>query len=179
MNTKINYQYRDADNYKVYNTHVIAGGMTIEQESRIIDSLDDCLYFIPEQVNLPAEKFGTETEADHPWFEWLGYEPTDAAADLSMTADDLVALFEKARNGWTEARKAPDDGRTPYLVTIQEISSRSVVIWAEDRFSAEETAHDLCNNGTIELDGNDFDERNCTCDGVATAGDLETFKDYQ
>lgn len=64
MNTRINYQYRDADNYKVYNTHVIAGGMTIEQESRIIDSLDDCLYFIPEQVNLPAEKFGTETEAD-------------------------------------------------------------------------------------------------------------------
>lgn len=179
MNTLISYLYRDADNYKVCSTHIIRGEITEEQESRIIDSLDDDLYFIPEQVNLPAEKFGTETEADHPWFEWLGCEPTDAAADLSMTADELVARFEKASNDWTEVRKAPDDGRRPYCVTIQETLSRDVIIWAKDRFSAEETAHDLCNNGTIELGGNDFDERNCTCEGVATAGDLKTFKDYQ
>ena len=34
MNTKINYLYRDADNYKVRNECVIHGEMTEEQETQ-------------------------------------------------------------------------------------------------------------------------------------------------
>ena len=179
VNTLVSYLYRDADNYKSSNECVIRGEMTEEQEKRIVDSLDDGLYFVPACVGMPENKFGCETEADHPWFEWCGIEPTSRNPTLNIDAEELAARFEKASNGWAEVRKTPADGKVPYLVTIQEISSRSVVIWAEDRFSAEENAHDLCNNGTIELDGNDFDERNCTCESVATAGDLKTFKDYQ
>lgn len=179
MNTRINYQYRDADNYKVRNECVIRGEMTEEQEERIVACLDEGQYFIPPCVGMPEEKFDAETEADHPWFEWQGIELTEQKPTLDVDAEELVARFEKADNGWTEVRKAPDDGRQPYRVTIQETLSRDVIIWAKDRFDAEEAAQDLCNSGEIDLDGNDFIDRQCTCDGVATKRDLKWFNEYR
>lgn len=74
---------------------------------------------------------------------------------------------------------APNDGRIPYCVTIRETLSRTVIIWAHDRSEAEENAYELCNSGEIDLDGNDFVDRKCTCDGVATKGDLKEFKEYR
>ena len=40
MNTKIEYLYRDADNYKVWNTCVVCGEITEQQKETIINSLD-------------------------------------------------------------------------------------------------------------------------------------------
>lgn len=179
MNTKINYLYRDADNYKVHNECVIRGEMTDEQEMRIIGSLDDELYFVPNCVGMPEEKFGSETEADHPWFEWCGTEPTERKPTLDIDAEELTVRFEKAGNGWQEVRVEPNDGRIPYCVTIQETLSRTVIIWAHDRSEAEENACELCNSGEIDLDGNDFIDRQCTCDGVATKGDMKEFNEYR
>ena len=70
MNTRIHYLYRDADNYKVQNECVILGEMTEEQEQRIIACLDEKEYFVPSRVGMPERKFDTETDSDHPWFEW-------------------------------------------------------------------------------------------------------------
>lgn len=180
MNTKINYLYRDADNYKVPNECIIRGGMTEKQEKRIVDSLDDGQWFIPAQVGMAEKKFDTETEADHSWFEWGGIEPTAQAPTLDIDAEELAARFEKASNGWwpLPGKTVPNDGRVPYCVTIQETLSRTVVIWAHDRSEAEENAHELCSSGEIDLDAGDFAERQCTCDGVATEGDLKAFKEY-
>lgn len=179
MNTKINYLYRDADNYKVRNECIIRGEMTEEQEKRIIGSLDEETYFVPACVGMPEEKFGSETEADHPWFEWCGTEPTERKPTLDIDAEELTVRFEKAGNGWQEARTAPNDGRLPYCVTIQETFSRTVIVWAHERIGAETIAQELCNSGEIDLDGNDFIDRKCTCDGVATKGDLKEFKEYR
>ena len=41
-----------------------------EQEQRIIACLDEKEYFVPSRVGMPERKFDTETDSDHPWFEW-------------------------------------------------------------------------------------------------------------
>lgn len=178
VNTKISYLYRDADNYKMRHEVVIAGSMSEEQEKAIEDSLDEGVYFIPSQVGLPDDRFGSVTAADHPWFEWVGVEPTADRPTLHVTAEELTAKFVDAENGWTESTDAPADGLRPYSVTVRETLSRSVIIWADSREGAEEKAADLSNDGTISLTDQDFIDREIECNGVAGAYDLSTFKQY-
>lgn len=178
VNTKISYLYRDADNYKMRHEVVIAGSMSEEQEKAIEDSLDEGVYFIPSQVGLPDDRFGSVTEADHPWFEWVGVEPTADRPTLHVTAEELTAKFVDAANGWTESTDAPADGLRPYSVTVRETLSRSVIIWADSHEGAEEKAADLSNDGTISLTDQDFIDREIECNGVAGAYDLSTFKQY-
>ena len=64
-------------------------------------------------------------------------------------------------------RTAPESGKLPYCVTVQETLSRTVIVWAAERIDAEVTAQELCNAGDIELGSKDFVDRECTCDGVA------------
>lgn len=178
VNTVVKYLYRDADNYKKRHNVVITGEMTEEQETAIEQCLDDGGYFIPSMVGLPDERFGAETMADHPWFEWIGVEATAGKPTLHITAEELVARFQKASNGWQESADASADGLRPFSVTVRETLSRTVVIWAEDRYDAEEKAHDLCNASTICLEDKDFIDRECECNGVAQAYDMSTFEQY-
>lgn len=46
MNTKINYLYRDADNYKVHNECVVQGTISAEQVAVVLECLDEGEYFI-------------------------------------------------------------------------------------------------------------------------------------
>lgn len=178
MNTRIDYLYRDADNYKKHCAVIIEGEMTEEQEQAIEECLDEGGYFIPSQVGLPDERFGSKTEANHPWFEWEGCEASTAAPTLHITAAELVARFQQAANGWQESVDASADGLRPFSVTVRETLSRTVVIWAEDRCDAEEKAHNLCNESVICLDDEDFIDRECECNGVAQAYDMSTFEQY-
>lgn len=179
MNTKINYQYWDGANYKVSNVCIIRGEMTEEQKERIVACLEEEEYFIPSLVGMPERKFDTETEDDHPWFEWCGIEQTDTKPTLDITAEELAARFEEAVYGWQKMQERPDDGLAPYCVTIQETLQRTVIVWAADRLDAEETAQNLCNDGVINLDDNDFTDRQCTCDGVATLENLGSMAEYR
>lgn len=178
MNTRISYLYRDADNYKEYNECIIRGTMTEDQKARIIACLEEEVYFIPSRVGMPEVKFENETEADHPWFEWMDTELTDLKATLDITVDDLVARFEKMKNGWETVRKAPTDETFPYCVTISETLSRSVIVWARGRGAAEVLAQELCNAGNIRLDDIDFVWRQCTCDGIADPNELGALEEY-
>ena len=178
MNTRIHYLYRDADNYKVQNECVILGEMTEEQEQRIIACLDEEEYFVPSRVGMPERKFDTETDSDHPWFEWERIEETGQKPTLEITAEELVKRFEEASKGWESVRTAPESGKLPYCVTVQETLSRTVIVWAAERIDAEVTAQELCNAGDIELGSKDFVDRECTCDGVAEVGDFDTFEEY-
>jgi len=178
MNTRIHYLYRDADNYKVQNECVILGEMTGEQEQRIIACLDEEEYFVPSRVGMPERKFDTETDSDHPWFEWERIEETGQKPTLEITAEELVKRFEEASKGWESVRTAPESGKLPYCVTVQETLSRTVIVWAAERIDAEVTAQELCNAGDIELGSKDFVDRECTCDGVAEVGDFDTFEEY-
>jgi len=104
-NTAISYLYRDASNYKVHN-HVVVEGILDEQDRKLIlDSLDEGLYFIPEQVGLPADKY-SGTEDDHPWFELeeSGFEITTDEPTIDLTAGKLCLNFRRERDRWKPER---------------------------------------------------------------------------
>lgn len=107
MNTRINYLYRDASNYKVLNSAVIRGELSEEDQRTILSCLEDGEYFIPSQVGLDEERFGSWTEDDHCWFELEpGFaEPTNATPS-NLTCEQLVANFLTAKDNW-------DDGSNP------------------------------------------------------------------
>lgn len=103
MNTKIEYLYRDADNYKVWNQCVINGELSADQQKTILSCLSDGEYFIPSQVGLPEEKFDTyDEQSDHPWFE-LGeysFQETHAQPTVDISANQLVRAFTRAKGRW-------------------------------------------------------------------------------
>lgn len=110
MNTKINYLYRDASNYKVINEVIINGTLTAQQINEIIGCLDMENYFIPSQVGLPENKFPDQTEDDHCWFELerSGFKQTADPATVDMTAEELLCAFRRAKDNWDETDDTDD-----------------------------------------------------------------------
>lgn len=110
MNTKINYLYRDANNFHFYNECIIYGPITEEQKAAILNSLHEGQYFVPGVVDMPEERFGSISEDDDVWFE-LGeysFEETCQAPTLHITADELVVRFQDAAKygKWDAAAEA-------------------------------------------------------------------------
>lgn len=66
----------------------------------------------------------------------------------------------------------------PYIVTVVEKYSRSVVVWAEDQYEAENAAYNLCNDGNIDISYDDFDCRDCLGNGVCTEAQLDFYEQY-
>lgn len=103
MNTRINYLYRDADNYKMPNSCVVSGKISQDQIDTIIDTLDEGEYFIPHLVGLPEEKFDTyDPQSDHPFFELDAdsFETTMARATIELTVESLVNAFIRQKGKW-------------------------------------------------------------------------------
>ena len=94
QNTLITYLYRDACNYKVHNEAVVKGLITQEQEQRILNSLQEGEYFIPHLVGLPEKRFATETEDDHPFFEYQSVSHTNKPISCDRDVEELVKAFE-------------------------------------------------------------------------------------
>lgn len=104
-NTRVNYLYRDAGNYKMFNEAVVSGAITEEQIVAILETLDEGEYFLPAQVGLPEERPDKwAPRYDHPWFELEadGFEPTDDPADVNLTVDELVSAFERMAGKWED-----------------------------------------------------------------------------
>lgn len=112
MNTKMYYLYRDASNYKKSNEVVLEGEFTEEDVDRIMATLQDGMYFIPENVGLDCERFVDWTEDDHPYcelyrddFELTDEKPTeilDGTQWRHLTVPELAIRFEAAADeGWT------------------------------------------------------------------------------
>lgn len=121
MNTKINYMYRDASNYKQHQNVIVKGELTDDQIQKIYASCDEypdkdkpfdpeCeepIYFIPQQVGLPEIRFEKTTSDDHCWFEMQTIELTDEAPTIDMSADEIFRNFEDVRL-WDDIAYAPD-----------------------------------------------------------------------
>ena len=90
MNTRINYLYRDADNYKMPNSCVVIGEISEAQIAEVISCLD-CGEF---------DRF--DEEVDHCWFELSadGFEATENVSNVDMTVVQLLELFRSAKNNW-------------------------------------------------------------------------------
>lgn len=103
VNTKINYLYRDANNYKVHNECVIKGTFSEKQKERIFDSLESGEFFIPGAVGLPAKRFSIfRDEVDHPWFELTedDFEETIETATVNITTNELTKSFTDKKGNW-------------------------------------------------------------------------------
>ena len=106
VNTKINYLYRDSNNYKVPNTCIIAGEISHDQILQIMECLDMGEFFIPRQVGLPEHRFASwDPDADHCWFELekSGFEYTDSVPELNMNVQQLVEQFQAAKGNWDDS----------------------------------------------------------------------------
>lgn len=113
MNTKISYQYRDADNYKQHEEVILHGQLTEAEKERILAKRDEGEYFIPSQVGLPdlqermINPFNPET--DHVWHELEAVEDTDKAPTIEMQAYALLNRFDDLE-GWNDTDKAEELG---------------------------------------------------------------------
>lgn len=63
-------------------------------------SLQDGEFFIPHLVGLPEERFGTETEDDHPYFELKSISPTNTPVSCYLDIEEIVKAFEKCAKNW-------------------------------------------------------------------------------
>jgi hypothetical protein len=102
MNTRICYMYRDGSNYKFPGDFCVAG---ILRELDLKPYLDEGLYFIPQDVGMPALQpvgvFTYSEDDDHPWHEITNILPTRSDVPCAMTAGELLKLFEIAsQRGW-------------------------------------------------------------------------------
>ena len=108
LNTKIEYLYRDADNYKVFNECVIEGLLSEEQKKQILGCRIDGEWFIPHMVGLPGNQFGSwDPESDHPLFELYehSFEATRLSPTVDVKATDLVTAFDLCnKSNWNESR---------------------------------------------------------------------------
>lgn len=105
MNTKITYMYRDADNFKTYNTVILSGMLTEAGLLQISSKFEMGEDFIPSQVGLPDLQItlGGDLGSDHVWHEWVDAVHTEEAADFLLAVEQLVERFEKLE-GWDEIK---------------------------------------------------------------------------
>ena len=83
MNIKFNYLYRDASNYKTFNSIIFPNPQNIplqELEEKITQNLIDHQYFMASKINIPeiflSDEYGL-SEDDHAWHEFEDIEMTD------------------------------------------------------------------------------------------------------
>lgn len=98
MNTSFEYLYRDAANYKVFETVVFCGALRMKD---LTPFLHEGEFFIPTQVGLTDLQPSVKTEFDHGWHEIVEVKPTDEVITIPLTAEILTASFEDAAtNHW-------------------------------------------------------------------------------
>ncbi len=107
VNTKIEYMYRDASNYKAYpERDVIVEGELVEQDVRV--HLREVGKFIPHDIGLPELQSQLESYPsadDHIWHEFIGLESTGDSPTVEVTAEEIkVRLEEINENGWNESK---------------------------------------------------------------------------
>lgn len=105
QNTRIDYLYRDASNYKKPNMAILSGSMSGEQQRMILDCLDEGEYFIPHLVRLPEIRFDSYSmEDDHPWFELHkgAFSETAEPPTVSASAEELVKAFQARKDCWQQ-----------------------------------------------------------------------------
>ena len=98
MNTSFEYLYRDAANYKIFETIVLCGALRIDE---ITPFLHEGEFFIPSRVGLIDLQPSVKTEFDHGWHEIVEVKPSDEEVTIPLTTAELTASFRGAAvNRW-------------------------------------------------------------------------------
>lgn len=107
MNTKLNYLYRDASNYKTWNEEVLEGGMDDGMFQRLIACCDGENSFVPDNVGLDLDRgWDYDPQEDHPWCELISYELCDGYAASGITVQELQEAFEEHKDHWDDTAPA-------------------------------------------------------------------------
>ena len=93
MNTEITYLYRDAENYKKWNTVIINNLISMDD---ILPFLFEKQFFIPSEIGFPDLNNHKFRHYDHVWHEIFEVLPTSVTASLPIDAIMLIAAFRKA-----------------------------------------------------------------------------------
>lgn len=112
LNTKFEYMYRDAANYKDDYSIVLDGVLSDDQIIAVLDACDN-EFFLPRAIGLPGgllmDDPKYDPEFDHYWCEHdfedsfivVEEEPTKINArgtQTTISADEFVALFERCKD---------------------------------------------------------------------------------
>ncbi len=93
MNTLIAYQYRDAANYKEFDTVIIHGQFSL---SDIEGYLYEKEFFIPSEIGLKDLQPERLSHDDHIWHEILEVSHTKDEATVNITAGKVISNFRRA-----------------------------------------------------------------------------------
>lgn len=108
-NTRLNYLYRDASNWKTCNSVILSGKMTDEQFAEMKDCCEDGHeMFVPEQVGLDLIRNWETTADDHPYCELEDYEYVNDKPTTDMTIEELLEEFRSARDNWHPEKYEPE-----------------------------------------------------------------------
>lgn len=66
----------------------------------------------------------------------------------------------------------------PYIVEIEEVFRRKVIIWAENTGDAAARAEELCDSGDIDMNRNCFDGRMAVISGIANDDEFDVLDKY-
>lgn len=109
-NTRINYYYRDASNYKFATSVVLNGELSALQIHNIENKCQESKFFLPEQVGLDTvfnqlidKGYSFPTEDDHPWHTLSSITSTESEPTEDISANDFYDLFT-AIECWDEER---------------------------------------------------------------------------
>lgn len=102
VNTRIEYLYRDAANWKQHNEAVVAGRFSEQDINDIMASLDMGENFIPSKIGLPEQRFDTSNDDDVLTFELsrAGFIPTTAEPTVKLDARTVTDRFKANKNRW-------------------------------------------------------------------------------
>ena len=93
MNTSITYQYRDASNYKFFDTVIICGLLSLND---IEKSLYEKEFFIPSEIGLKDLQPENLCSDDHIWHEILEISHTHEKPTVKITVEKITSNFKKA-----------------------------------------------------------------------------------
>jgi hypothetical protein len=100
VNTRIEYLYRDASNYKQFVSVVLSGEITAEEIRHIADCLDSGEFFVPAQVGLEELQSRMpsfpDPDVDHVWHELdvqSGITLTEDAPTIDLDVHRFAGMF--------------------------------------------------------------------------------------
>jgi len=93
MNTLITYQYRDASNYKEFETVITNGLLSLKD---IEEYLYDKEFFVPSEIGLKDLQPENLNQDDHIWHEILEISHTHKKPTVHITAEQIIYNFRKA-----------------------------------------------------------------------------------
>lgn len=100
MNTLIEYQYRDAQNYKKWNTVIVSEELCLND---LQPHLFESEFFVPSEVGMKDLQDMPFTSNDHIWHEIMKIEHTENSPDCEIKADKLVSAFKSAHSkDWSQ-----------------------------------------------------------------------------